>query len=187
MNSPSASSATLSIHSDEDLDPVPAVNQVNLVPHESEHDDGEEPTFRPPEPYLYPVDQESVSPSMRAASNPDQRILKAVLSKGFELYEEISRNAPSLPRHNYFGKFEDHTRILKWPSEYSCHAIRSRGRSFVGITSPLMEAICARLPTNVRISLEAGANPNGTPYSINDDYAALFLRFRPSLQRLRLG
>lgn len=196
MNSPSTSSATLSIHSDEDFvscPPPPADDddtRMSLVPYNSEHSDDGDSNYRPPEEYLDPVDEGSLSPSMRAASNSDQRILKAVLSEGFELYYEISCSRRSLIRANYYGKYENYDyspKILNYRSEYSCHALRSKGRSLAGVTSPIMEAIRAKLPNNVKILLDAGANPNGLPFFIFDDYAALFLRFRPSIQPLKLG
>lgn len=197
MNSPSASSATLSIHSDEDFAsclPPPTNDDDNedvtmaVIPfHDAQHDHDRVSNYQPSESYLHPVDENSLSPSMRAASNPDSRILKAILSKGFQLYQEISCSRRSLIRANYYGKFDNHPSLLNHPSEYSCDAIRSKGRSLIGVISPLMEAIRAKIPANVKILLDAGANPNGLPYAITDDYAALFLRFRPSIQSLKYG
>lgn len=80
---------------------------------------------------------------------------------------------------NYNHSPED----LDW-REFSHLALRSKGRSILGITTPLMEAIRAQLSANIRILLQAGANPNGVPYDLLDDYAALFLRFRPSIKHL---
>jgi hypothetical protein len=51
----------------------------------------------------------------------------------------------------------------------------------VGITSPLLEAIRAKLPDNVRILLQAGADRNGVALSDLEEYSALFLRFRPQI------
>lgn len=194
MGSPNASSATLSIHSDDNFVSCPPERDdgdtrmcLTLIPYNTDQGNS---NYRPPDEYLHPVGENSLSPSMRAASNPDQRILKAVLSEGFELYHHLSCSRRSLVRANYYGKFEniDHSpEILNYRSEYSCHALRSRGRSLTGVTSPIMEAIRAKLPNNVKILLDAGANPNGLPYFIFNDYAALFLRFRPSIQPLKLG
>jgi ankyrin repeat protein len=167
MASPSASSATLSIHSDEYEDDAQSVHISN---------DDELSIVDLPEEYTRTVTEYSLAPSMKAAANPDFNILKAVLSRGYELSE----------RRRCDEENPD-PKILDFSSEFSYNAVRSNGRSIVGITTPLMEAIRAQLPANVKILLDAGANPNGVPYGIMDDYAALFLRFRPSIKDLFNG
>ncbi|TVY34579.1 hypothetical protein LSUB1_G006651 [Lachnellula subtilissima] len=162
MASRSASSVTLSFHTDE------YENDAQIIP------DNDEPNIVClPEEYRRAVTEDSLPPSMRAASNPDPNILKTLLSHGYFLSEQ--------------QRCDEETRdpkILDFSSEFSHGAIRSKGRSIVGITTPLMEAINAHLPANVKILLEAGANPNGVPHCIMEDYAALFLRFRPSIKGL---
>jgi len=76
---------------------------------------------------------------------------------------------------------------ILYASEFRHSALRSKGRSILGVTTPLMEAIRAQLPANIRILLRAGANPNGVPYALFEEYAALFLRFRPSIESLYDG
>jgi hypothetical protein len=64
----------------------------------------------------------------------------------------------------------------------SSNSVRITGGE-VGITTPLMEAIRAQLPENIKILLEAGADPNGIPTEAMSRYATFFLRFRPSIPR----
>jgi ankyrin repeat protein len=120
----------------------------------------------------------SLSPSMKAASNPDFKILKTVLRHGYELSRQRWCRERDINR-NYYPTSDVLDRV-----EFSHSVLRSKGRSVLGITTPLMEAIRAQLPANIRILLQAGANPNGVPYDLLDDYAALFLRFRPCIRRL---
>ena len=54
----------------------------------------------------------------------------------------------------------------------------------MGITTPLMEAIRAQLPENIKILLEAGADPNGIPIEAMSRYAAFFLRLDHQFQGL---
>lgn len=168
MASPSVSSATLSIHSSQYEDNTQILDVTN--------DDDELQTVDLPEKYTSAVTEDLLSPSMNAASNPDFNILKAVLSHGCELSQRLRSEEKS-----------PDPMILDFSSEFSCDAVRFHGRSVIGITTPLMEAIRAQLPANVKILLDAGANPNGVPWDIMDDYAALFLRFRPSIKPLFNG
>ncbi|TVY84617.1 hypothetical protein LSUE1_G001516 [Lachnellula suecica] len=164
MDSPSASSATLSIRSDE-------YEILGAASDSSSSKPGSIP-FNP-DTYIHAVTELSLSPSMRAASNPDPSILEAVLSYGYR---------PSQRRRCEEQAHDAHT--WNFPSEFSPNALRHNGRSIIGITTPVMEAIRARLPSNVKTLLDAGANPNGVPFYLMEKYAALFLRFRPSIKDL---
>ncbi|KAF4625487.1 hypothetical protein G7Y89_g12679 [Cudoniella acicularis] len=188
MASPSASSTTLSIHSDSDDDILIvdwSIDGANGSKDEKENEHDKDDDVKIPHEYLVqPADENSLSPTMRAARDPDSRILKAVLRNGLELLKQLWLSSP-INRDR--GWEELHTVMLKCRSEFGANALRSQGRSVIGITTPLMEAIRAQLFDNVKILLEAGANPNGVPWHMIDKYAALFLRFRPSIKPLFYG
>lgn len=94
-------------------------------------------------------------PIIRAARNPDSRILIAMLAK----YNKMGENAR--------GRW-------KWsPNAYV------PGFTYCYLQSPLTEAIQAQLPDNVRILLDRGADPNGYPLDEMQKYACLSWRFRP--------
>ncbi|KAG9235402.1 hypothetical protein BJ875DRAFT_529132 [Amylocarpus encephaloides] len=188
MNSPGASSATLSIHSDEGL--AREGNDFITISEAGVTNDSHEKLFMPPECYLRPASENSLSPSMMAARNPDDRILKVVLEDGFRLYNTYLREGRHSPIFDSDSDdwLEDDDRYIQCqPSEYSCHALRSNGRSNVGVTTPMMEAIRAGITANVKGLLKEGANPAGIPFHVMENYAALFLRFRPSIDSLRDG
>jgi ankyrin repeat protein len=131
---------------------------------------------------------ESLSPSMRAASDPAPGVLKAVLSDGIDVYNTrvntylaTCRQMP-LPVPQCAQAFD--FPISDMASEFGPNSLRVTCGNPVGITTPLMEAIRAGLPKNVLTLLEAGANPNGFPLQVMEDYAAFFLRFRPMIPTL---
>lgn len=171
MASP-ASSATLSIHSSQIDDSDDAMSISSL------DDPVIDPVIDLPEEYIHSVPETFLSPSMKAASNPDFKTLKTILSHGHDL-----RRRRWCAEREMNSNYHPSSDILDW-HEFSHLALRSKGRSVLGITTPLMEAIRAQLPANIRILLQAGATPNGVPYELLDDYAALFLRFRPSIRPL---
>ncbi|KAE9375149.1 ankyrin [Stipitochalara longipes BDJ] len=88
-------------------------------------------------------------PEIRAARNPDPRVLIALLD-----------NAPSTSRRKYTANafVPGHTNHI--------------------LLTPLLAAIKAQLPENVRTLLSRGADPNGLPLSGLSAYAGDFLRFR---------
>jgi ankyrin repeat protein len=177
MHSPSASSATLSIRSADDIAAIDdliqddAPNVVNQL-----DEDHESHNLIVPDEYLEPAHEHSLAPSMKAASNPDPHILRAVLYNGYSRFNQARNFSP------YHADY-----CLDYPSEFGCDALRSNGRNEIGVTTPLMEALRARLPTNVKILLDAGANPDGVPLHILENHAALFLRFRPGIRSLENG
>lgn len=87
-------------------------------------------------------------PEVRAARNPDWRILIALLS-----------NFPPR-RYKYHAN-----RFIPAHVNHAFHI-------------PLIAAIKSQLPTNVRTLLDLGANPNGYPLEAVCEYAAEFWRFR---------
>ncbi|EPE30161.1 Ankyrin repeat-containing protein [Glarea lozoyensis ATCC 20868] len=185
MDSPSASSATLSIHSDDMTDTDKLIHHDPPGVFDGPIDFAEYAQFNIPEEYLEAVQENSLSPSMRAASNADCRILKALLQKGFFYFIKYpDRNSHS---DNEYPHHHESDHRLAHPSEFGFSALRSNGRNEIGITTPLMEALRARLPENVRTLLIAGANPDGVPIHILEAHAALFLRFRPSIHPLEYG
>ena len=94
-------------------------------------------------------------PIIRAARNPDSRILTAMLAR----YNKMGENTR--------GRW-------KWsPNAYV------PGFTYCYLQSPLTEAIQAQLPDNVRILLDRGADPNGYPLDEMQKYACLSWRFRP--------
>ncbi|KUJ19746.1 ankyrin [Mollisia scopiformis] len=122
--------------------------------------------------YTHPGDQETLSPLMLAAVNPDPRILKATLQEGSLFY--TAKSPADIERRQRL-------RIPLSPrptSEFWPICFRS-SQSEIGITTPLQEAIRAGLPENVDILLDAEANPNGPPTWVMENYSAFFLRFRP--------
>lgn len=132
-------------------------------------------------------DQYSLSPSMRAASDPDPAVLKAVLSDGYRIYNERINNILANRRERAFAAPPRSTIVdFDFPasdtsSEFGPSSLRVICAGDVGITTPLMEAIRAGLPDNVKLLLKAGANPNGVPLNVMENYAAFFLRFRPMI------
>lgn len=128
---------------------------------------------------------EILSPSMRAASDPAPRVLKAVLSDGIDVY--INRiNTYLATRRQMPLPVPQCAQVFDFPvsdmtSEFGPKSLRVTCRSPVGITTPLMEAIRTGLSNNVLALLETGANPNGVSLQVMEDYAAFFLRFRPMI------
>ncbi|KAG4442605.1 hypothetical protein IFR05_001935 [Cadophora sp. M221] len=170
MASSRASSVTLadeSIHEDDELD-VPMDIEVD---YSDENFNGYNMT--------------DLSPSMKAAQEPDPRFLKAVLELGKnggldgdpDVTAAWAKERPYLENRNPYGLDK-----LLDSSEFGANSIRWRGYlEGVGITSPLMVAIRARLPENIDTLLDAKADPDGIPLKVMEMYAALFLRFRPAV------
>jgi hypothetical protein len=176
MDSPSASSATLSIHSDQS-DDIANLDELKGPLTELDARYGEFDDLDPPIPneYREAVLETSLSPLMKAASNPDFRILAAFIHQGYARSKQVRQSGVTV----YLGH--------PTASYFDPNAVRSNGRDRLGITTPLMEALRARLPLNVRGLLVAGANPDGAPLHVFEKHAALFLRFRPSIQPLENG
>jgi ankyrin repeat protein len=86
---------------------------------------------------------------IRAAHNPDARVLIALLDKD-----------PATSRRKYSAN----------------HFVP--GHTYHLLETPLLAAIKAQLPENVRTLLSRGADPNGIPLIGKSTYAANFLRFR---------
>jgi hypothetical protein len=199
MASPSASSATLSIHSSQygkswdDIDTssengsaidTPADEQLEReleyqMDENESHFEGKVQHilasngdgFVLPEEYLQINNDNTLSALMRAASNPDPRVLKAVLSSAVDVYtaaNELCYHESGIPLHIRHYDAD--------PTGHSSLRVVDRGP---GITTPLMEAIRARLPENIKMLLEAGALPSGIPHNAVSKYSAFFLRFRP--------
>jgi ankyrin repeat protein len=132
--------------------------------------------------------QYSLSPSMMAASNPDSGVLKAVLSYGNIIYNERINEDLALRKHTALSALRQAPvfdfSLCDISSEFGPNSLRVLCGSQVGITTPLMEGIRNGLIDNVGLLLEAGANANGIPLSVMEDYAAFFLRFRPMIPSL---
>lgn len=196
MNSPSASSVTLSLGPvDDDVSmgnydiPVPQAftlprNEAFSSPRSTASYENEAVSF---------ID--GFSPSMRAASTADPQRLRAVLSRESSSLANTLREAgkrqfqdsfrlhflnpcavrnelvlPSLPRDCLLEIKGEKTDVYRY------------GRD--GITSALLEAVRAGLVENVRVLLEMVVNADGVPVEhILDAYAAFFLRFRPKIER----
>ncbi|RDW87329.1 hypothetical protein BP5796_03023 [Coleophoma crateriformis] len=175
MASPSASSATISIHSN----------------------GSEEDFFTLPLEYMNPTSESEPSPSMLASTHPDPLFLQAVLYNCSRLHPQrllgrfLFGTAPNTdykviltPGHEYDRR---DTWIHSWPptsmADFGPDSTRS-SKSPVGISSSLMEAIRARLPQNLNILHAAHANPDGLPLDILEQHAAHYLRFRPRLLSL---
>ncbi|KAL5319861.1 hypothetical protein ACEPPN_012919 [Leptodophora sp. 'Broadleaf-Isolate-01'] len=168
MASTRASSVTLageSIHEDEDLE-IP--QEVQL-----------------PDEYFDGYDILDHSPSMKAAQEPDPRFLRAVLEIGKNGKLDGDPKATAAWAKRFPCLENEHPSALdELPesSDFGANSIRWRGYpEGIGIASPLMAAIRARLPENVDTLLEANADPNGIPLKVLEMYAALFLRFRPAV------
>ncbi|KAK0099714.1 hypothetical protein ONS95_013393 [Cadophora gregata] len=138
--------------------------------------------------YLEDYDVANLGPSMRAARQPDDRILRAVLELSNDETLDERLRSPALSNRAYYRANDSAPRSSAPPTrsgglcsvDLGPHSIRYCPEG-VGITSPLMEAIRARLPDNVEMLLNAGADPNGVPLWASEMYAALFLRFRPAV------
>ncbi|CZR59343.1 uncharacterized protein PAC_09235 [Phialocephala subalpina] len=136
---------------------------------EAEQDD-----FVLPEEYTRPNSKEGLSPLMLAASDPDSRILKAILAKGNLYYL-----AETPAERNRRLRFHIPTSFPVATPQFWPNSFTANGEGEVGITTPLMEAIRAQRPENVRILIDAKANPNGPPHHLMEKYSAFFFRFRP--------
>jgi hypothetical protein len=123
------------------------------------------------------------SPSMLAAAYPDPRILKQVLQNGYNYYLIESPKTHADAPNTSASEHSEHINN-EVAAEFGPNTLRFVYGSEVGVTTPLMEAIRWRMPGNVRIILEAGADPNGIPLNEMDRYAAFFLRFRPNVPLL---
>lgn len=158
-----ASSATLSCHSDEEL---PLAPYSLAAPSADFYND--DLVFRP-EDWLEPLSASARLTSIQAAGDPNPLALKAVL--GRDLGDCLQSENYHRPRKN--------------PRYWDCGPNSSSFSSGEeGITSPLLEAVSAKLPYNVDILLKAGADPNGVDVGIMEKYAAFFLRFRPRIPPL---
>ncbi|RDL39250.1 uncharacterized protein BP5553_03590 [Venustampulla echinocandica] len=98
---------------------------------------------------------------MRAAANPDPRVLRAVLA----------RQEPTDPSEDG----GNNTSNTFGPNS----AVQTLGQQ--PINTPLLQAIRSQLVRNVDILLESGADPNGIDIKSLETYQSFFLRFRPSI------
>ncbi|PVH81607.1 hypothetical protein DL98DRAFT_514499 [Cadophora sp. DSE1049] len=143
--------------------------------------------FELPAEYFKDSDILDLTPSMKAAREPDSRLLNGVLelSKDKNLAGRLG-SLTAWSNRAYYGPRYSPPGILSRRIQAGCpgyadfgpHSIRYCPEG-VGITTPLMEAIRARLADNVDVLLEAGADPNGVPLWASEMYSALLLRFRP--------
>lgn len=204
MASPSASSATLSIHSgpchiDSDGDSCGLCTDLNedggpiVAPDPPFYDEIDgvlyygEKEFILGDEYFSPAPRHSLSASMRAASHPDERVLQTVLRDANDMYKErasddlmrrLHVNGVPMSLNRNLG-IDSSPRPADMSSEFGPNSLRVNIE--VGIATPLLEAIQRNLPENVKTLLDAGANPNGVPLWVIESYAAFFLRFRPQV------
>ena len=134
--------------------------------------------------------QYTLSPSMRGSLDADPRVLKAILSYGSKVYSDKIQTALAVRQQTTLSTFPRAPGFDFPVSDLSSHSgdfgpdsLRVVCGSKVGITTPLMEAIRAGLPDNVSTLLQAGANPNGIPLQVMEEYSAFFLRFRPMIPK----
>ncbi|KAL2068041.1 hypothetical protein VTL71DRAFT_16139 [Oculimacula yallundae] len=155
------------------------------VPISADEDSEQPQVFKLSWEYLQSNDILNVSPSMMAAREPDERYLKAVLymNKHEKFAEKHVPAAAWADRFQYEENgYPSMVAEHLDSSELGANSLRWKGYPRgVGITSPLMEAIRARLPDNVDLLLKADADPNGIPLKVSELYAAFFLRFRPAV------
>ena len=202
MASPSASSATLSIHSgpchiDENEDSCGLCTGVNeyvapiVAPHPQFYDKIQgvlyygENDFILGDEYFSPAPKNRLSAPMRAASQPDERVLQMVLRDANDMYKD------RLSDDNEQRLYGNGIPMTLAPSQAIRHPLEDMSSEFgpnslrvnieIGITTPLLEAIQYNLPENVKTLLVAGANPNGVPLSVMESYASFFMRFRPQV------
>lgn len=112
------------------------------------------------------------SASMKAAANPDPRVLCAVLALRRDpgnTTQEESKDiyVPSEELNDTFGS----NSVIDWPGQIGQDPINT----------PLLQATRSQLLQNINLLLEAGANPNGIDIQSLESAQALFLRFRPRL------
>ena len=202
MASPSASSTTLSIHSDDHhLGPAAEEGQIPgqekqsiinaLAPPRWELEgvvyDEHDNSFVLSDEYYLPAGEWSLSAPMRAAAHPDPRVLKAVLEHANELYSKrvaadlIQRRENGIPMSPSGCLAGGSYPLADMSLEFGPNSLRVSGSGDAGITTPLLEAIRFEHLENVKTLLDASANPNGVPLSVMDNYAAFFLRFRPQI------
>lgn len=135
--------------------------------------------------YLEEGDDFPLPAVLKAASNPDPRVLKAVIAHSTdrctarenafsEWMSKIRGTIPAvwMPCPRFTLSFQGFVNLL-----YICDRD-------VGIRTPLLEAIRARSADNIKTLLDAKACPNGILADITTKYSALFLRFRPLLPSL---
>jgi ankyrin repeat protein len=103
-------------------------------------------------------------PVLCAARNPDPKDLTACLDR-YEQWPED--NSPRFPEREWFS-----------PSAFFYDACN------MPMKTPLIEAIKAQLPENVRILLDRGADPNGVPLYIMQEFATKFFRFEDDAESL---
>jgi ankyrin repeat protein len=152
------------------------VPSVDISSNYTSTSNGEQ--FVLPWKYLQEDGEYPTSAVLEAAADPDARILgallgylvgycRAVKDECFKHWVRGERYEPSTP----WGTAQAFLKL-------GVKSIRVADQD-IGITTPLMEAIWARLPENVRTLLEAGAEPNGIPQDVVETYSSFFLRFRP--------
>lgn len=129
------------------------------------------------------IHDETEPPAIRAAADPDPRILKAVLRYGHARYQQrysTLRDMPQFPRPQY-GWSEAPFLVVDLPprrlSDFGPHAIT---RQLFRYNTPLLQAIRSQLPENVKTLLNAGANPNGLSWEEAALLTNRHLRFGPS-------
>lgn len=110
----------------------------------------------------YPGDEPE---AVTAARSPDSEVLRAVLAHAVKDFD------PTLSGNETPG----------WQERCRCEANAEAfdSRSGWWLTTPLLEAIRSRLPENVGLLLQAGADPNGVAIEILSEYAARWLRHIP--------
>jgi ankyrin repeat protein len=207
MASPSTSSTTLSIHSEEHY-PGPGGEESEICHLPGEEDDtivqdlaprvgeldgigyDEQGNFVLPDEFYRPAAEWNLSAPMRAAAHPDPGVLRAVLNHAHEVYMSRGQEDPVLRLETHFpspniafSASKESRPLADMSLEFGPDSLRVNGEEDIGITTPLLEAISFNRLENVWTLLDAGADPNGVPLSVMDDYAAFFLRFRPQIPR----
>lgn len=152
------------------------VHSVDLSSNPTSTSIGEQ--FVLPWQYLQEDDEYPTSAVLEAAADPDARVLKALLDYLVEycraLKDECFKHWVRGERYEPATPWATAQAFLQLGVKSICIADQD-----LGITTPLMKAICARLPENVKTLLEAGAEPNGIPRDVVETYSSFFLRYRP--------
>jgi len=140
------------------------------------------------------ADQSLYTPSIRAAANPDPRVLEKVLQQSLsntpggrhEIEARLSHVDRRITEETRNAMLDQEARALdaKFAKTHGPNAAwmqQGENSNEVVINSPLLQAIRSKLPANVTTLLKWGADPNGLSTEDLSFYQALFLRFRPEI------
>lgn len=108
------------------------------------------------------------SASMKAAANPDSRILRAVLACRKPSVSAAGRGSKGYRSREDLEDSYGPNSIVGWPGQDP-------------VTTPLLQAIRCQLLGNANVLLETGVDPLGIDMDSLESYQALFLGFQPEI------